>query len=110
MMITDTIREVKTEEAVYLLLTAYVEAVRSGSTLNCLSEPATGSPFTCIDDVSDRLVKLIDELEGASERSDDRTCEVIKDALDVFGTALARLRSLDSEKHQMPARAYRTAA
>ena len=110
MIIIDIIREAETEHDVYFLLTAYVEAVRFGDKLNCLSEPMTRLPFTGMDDVSGRFEKLVAELDVASRRLDDNTCEVIKEALHVFGTALNRLRSLAGERHASPAEIYRHAA
>ena len=99
-MITEVIREAETEHEVYFLLTAYVEAVRFGDKLNCLSESMTSLPLTGIDDVSERFDKLIGELDVASRRLDDKTCEVIKEALYIFGAGLNHLRSLEGEKHR----------
>jgi hypothetical protein len=94
MMITNIIREANTEPEVYFLLTAYIESIQFGDKLNCLSEHLTSLPLTGLDDVRQRSVKLVTELDVASKRLDDKVCVVIKEALEVFGTALSRLELL----------------
>jgi hypothetical protein len=91
MMITNIIREANTEPEVYFLLTAYIDAIQFGDKLNCLSEHLTSLPLTGLDDVRQRSVKLVTELDAASKRLDNSVCAVIKEALEVFGTALTRL-------------------
>jgi hypothetical protein len=91
MMITNFIREANTEHEIYFMLTAFIEAMRFSDKLNLLSEHLTSLPVTGMDDVRGRSAKLIAELDGASQRLDDRACMVVKQALVVFGTALTRL-------------------
>jgi len=110
MMINDIIRESATEHEVYFLLTSYVEAVRFGDKLQCLSESMLNLPLTGMDDVSERFEKLIVELDAASRRLDDGTCVLIKEALQVFGAATSRLRRLDVERNRIAAETYRHAA
>ena len=90
-MISNIIREANTESEVYFWLTAYIEAMRFGDKLNLLSEHPTRLPLTGLDDVRGRSAKLIAELDVASKRLDDKVCVVIKEALEIFGTALTRL-------------------
>lgn len=95
MVITDVIREADTEHEIYFLLTAYLEAVRFGDKLNFLSEHLTSLPLTGLDDVVGRSTKLIAELDGAPQRLDDKERVVVKETLEVFGTALSRLWLLE---------------
>lgn len=100
MMITDIIRKAETEHEVYFLLTAYLEAVRFGDQLGCLSEAMTQLPLAGIDDVRQRTAKLIGELDTASRRLDDKVCVVTKEALYVFSSGLERLRRLEMEDYR----------
>lgn len=100
MMIADVIRQSRTEHEVYFLLTAYIDAVRFGDKVDCLSESMTLLPLTGIGDVSERFDRLIGELDAASRQLDDKACEAIKEALHIFGVALKRLRSPSGEQHR----------
>ena len=94
-MITNFIREANTEHEIYFMLTAYIEAMRFSDKLNLLSERLTVLPLTGMDDLRGRSAKLVAELNEASLRLDDPACVMVKEALEVFGTALSRLELLD---------------
>jgi hypothetical protein len=96
MMITQAVREARTEQDIYLLLTAYVQATRLGDELKKLSRHATGLPLTGLDDVRERIQGLFTELGVASRGLDDGSRLVIKEALYVFGEALMRLKWLET--------------
>ena len=102
-MIADVIREAKTKHEIYFLLTAYVEAVRFCDKLNCTSEHITRLPINGVADVRARFEKLMIELDAASKRLDDKSCEVIHEAVHVFGAVLNRLQLLDEEHYQSSA-------
>ena len=80
MMITQAVREAGTEQDIYLLLTAYVQATRLGDELKKLSRHATSLPLTGLDDVKERIQGLFTELGVASRGLDDGSRLVIKEA------------------------------
>jgi hypothetical protein len=96
MMITQAVREARTERDIYLLLTAYVQATRLGDELKKLSRYATSLPLTGLDDLRERIQGLFTELGVASRGLDDGSRLVIKEALYVFGEALMRLKCLEA--------------
>ena len=96
MMITQAVREARTEQDIYLLLTAYVQATRLRDELRKLSRHATSLPLTGLDDVKERIQGLFTELGVASRGLDDSSRLVIKEALYVFGEALMRLKWLET--------------
>ncbi|HUL41980.1 MAG TPA: hypothetical protein VLV32_08780 [Burkholderiales bacterium] len=93
MTIATIIREANTEQEIYFLLTAYIDALQFGDKLNCLSEHLRKLPLTGLEDLRARSIKLVTELDAASKRLDDKVCTVIKEALEIFGAALSRLES-----------------
>jgi hypothetical protein len=99
-MFVDVIREAKNEHEIYFLLTSYVEAVRFGDKLNLVPECAKTLPLAGIDHVRHQSQQLIVELDKASKSLNDNACVVIKEALHLFGAALARLESLGDAKPQ----------
>jgi hypothetical protein len=100
MMITQAVREARTEQDIYLLLTAYVQATRLGDELRKLSRHATSLPLTGLDDVKERIQGLFAELGVASRGLDDGSRLVIKEALYVFGEALMRLQWLETAQQR----------
>jgi hypothetical protein len=94
-MFADVIREAKNEHEIYFLLTSYVEAVRFGDKLNLVPESVKTLPLAGIGHVRHQSQQLIVELDKASKNLNDNACVVIKEALHLFSTALARLESLD---------------
>lgn len=96
MMITQAVREARTEQDIYLLLTAYVQATRLADELRKLSRHVTSLPLTGLDDVKERIQGLFSELGMASRGLDDGSRLMIKEALYVFGEALIRLKWLET--------------
>ena len=101
MMITDVMRQAKTEHEIYFLLTAYVQSVRFGDKLSLIPENLTALPLAGIEDVAKRCQQLMVELDHASRELNDKYCEVTKEALHIFGTALTRLRALEQGQNQV---------
>ena len=95
-MITQAVREARTEQDIHMLLTAYVHATRLGDELKMLSRHLTSLPLTGVDDVRERIQGLFTELGVASRGLNDGSRLVIKEALYVFGAALKRLKSLEA--------------
>ncbi len=98
MMINDVIRDAATEHEIYFLLTAYVEAVRYCDKLNHLPEAMGNLPLAGMDDVRLRIEKLKTGLGKPHPELAGEDHAMIKEAMDIFETALNRLRSLDGEK------------
>jgi hypothetical protein len=96
MIITQAVREARTEQDIYLLLTAYVQATRLGDEVRKLSRHVTSLPLTGLDDVRERIQGLFIELGVASRGLDDGSRLVIKEALYVFGEASMRLKWLET--------------
>jgi hypothetical protein len=92
--ITQAIREARTEQEIYLLLTAYVKATRIGDEMNWLSQPMTSLPLAGPDDVRGRIQGLFAGLGMASRRLEDSSRTAIKEALYVFCEASLRLNAL----------------
>jgi hypothetical protein len=92
--IHQAIREARTEQEIYLLLTAYVKATRLGDEMNRLSQHMTSLPLAGADDVRGRIQGLFVGLGTASRRLDDVSRTAIKEALYVFCEASMRLDGL----------------
>ena len=93
-MIADDIRNARTEEVIYFLLTAYIDIVRSGDKPSSVPEHISRLPIRGIVDVGMRFEKLVSELDAASKQLNDEACVEIREALHIFSAALNRLRSL----------------
>jgi len=103
-MITQAVREARTEQDIYLLLTAYVQATRLADELRKLSGHIMSLPLTGLDDVRERIQGLFFELGMASGGLDDGSRLMIREALYVFGEALLRLKWLETaQRDQGPA-------
>ena len=92
--IHQAVREARTDQEIYLLLTAYVRATRIGDEMSRLSEQMTSLPLAGPDDVRGRIQSLFVGLGMASRRLDDRSRTTIKEALYVFCEASMRLNGL----------------
>ena len=92
--ITQAVREARTEQEIYLLLTAYVKATRIGDEMNRLSQHMASLPLAGADDVRGRIQGLFVGLGMASRRLDDISRTAIKEALYVFCEASLRLNGL----------------
>jgi hypothetical protein len=96
-MMIDVIRNADTEDAIYFMLTAYLEATRFRNTISYLPEEAVRLPLGGHVDVSRRFSALITALDNASKSLDDNACAVLTEALRIFGAAVYRLTVLDAD-------------
>ena len=96
-MYKDVIREAKSEQEIYFLLTSYVEAVRFGDQLNVVPAPVKRLPLAGRSEVRQQYQKLV-ELDQTSKAATDNANLVIKEALPIVGAALERLESLPEKR------------
>ncbi len=94
MLIIDVIRNAHSQHAVCFLLAAYVETLQFS---RVLPEGVTNLPRQR-KQVQKRLRRIIAQLVEAPKRLDARGSLVAKEALQVFGTALNRLKQLAKKK------------
>jgi len=94
-MFIDVIRGAETEHEIYFLLTSYIQAVRHSDRLRLAPELLARLPLHGMSDVQLRFEALVPELDKASRRLDGKGCVLIREALNVFGTALDRLTALE---------------
>jgi len=108
-MIADLIRSCKTDAAVYLLLTDYIETMRfqNGCRLPLL---VTRLPIGGRSDVAQRFRHLISALLEPSSKIDQSALIVIIEALRAFGAAVCQLTMLDVESITLPELKYAHAA
>ena len=107
-MITDVMREARTEYEVYFLLTSYIEAVRSCERSRSVPEQITALPIAGKLDVRTRYEQLIGGMDSASQTLDDDSYALLREALDILGTALNCLWSLDRDAAGLSAGRRRT--
>jgi hypothetical protein len=98
MLIAELIREARNEQEVYQLLNAYIEGTGRGGKRSYVAEDTARLP-SCSNDVMQRLLELVGDLDAASQRLDDQACLALKEAVHVFSNALHRLR-LFERAHQ----------
>ena len=94
MMINDVIRDAATEHEIYFLLAAYIEAVRYCDKPDHLPEIMGDLPLAGMDDVRLRTEKLKTGLGRPHPEPAGENRAMIKEAMDIFETALNRLQSL----------------
>ena len=94
-MITDVIRNADAGHEVLLLLTTYVDAMRDSDDFCRLSESVTTASLMDAADVRTCLKTLLTELDAASRNLDDNACELLHEAVYIFGTALEKLLALE---------------
>jgi hypothetical protein len=93
-MIADDIRNADTEDAIFVLLTAYIARVQAAADVGGMPGHITRLPVRGIIDVRMRFENLVVDLDEASRQLNDGVCAGIREALHIFGMALSRLRSL----------------
>lgn len=98
MMIIDVIREASDEYEIFFLLTAYVEAVRYCDKLKNQPEYMRLLPLAGTIDLEVRIDKLKSELARPSHDPGDKDRLIVREAADIFDTALHRLHALQEEK------------
>jgi hypothetical protein len=92
MIIGRVIRDAESENEIYFLLTAYIEATQFGGRL---PEYLTNLPITGLKDVEARSQRLIMERDKASEQPSNKAGVIIEEALQIFDDALCRLKVLE---------------
>ena len=93
-MLANLIREVTTESEVFALVNTFIEASRACGKLSHL--PAqVATPVSDFNNLLQRCLSLLGELDSASKRHDEPVCAVIKETLHVFSAALERLKAIE---------------
>jgi hypothetical protein len=103
-MLVELMCDVRAECEVYQLLHAYIEAGGYAGKPGFLP-PGMATAVTTVNDVRQRYLALIGELDAASKHVDDEARLMLKEALHVFRSALYRLQLFEREK-QRPLAAY----
>ncbi len=93
MILADLIRDAESESDVFRLLTAFVEALRYADRLGMLPQFLTTLPLKGVVDLESRFGRLVVEL-GTGAADGGGASQVAKEAREIFGTALHRLRAL----------------
>jgi len=101
-MFIDVIRGAETEHEIYFLLTAYIQSVRYSDRLRLAPDLLARLPLHGMSDVQSRFGALVPELDKASRRLDGKGCVLIREALNIFGTALDRLTALELQSLRPP--------
>jgi hypothetical protein len=105
MQILDVMRKVNTENEVKFLLAAYVETLPFYDFAHSLPHGVTDLPLAGMEDVRDRFETLLDiELSGGAAQAGERVHAIVREAAEVFGVALTRLRTLRTNMHVPTAR------
>jgi hypothetical protein len=89
MEITDVIRQADSDYVVFFLLAAYIETLQFGRQV---PDYLTQLPINGFDDLNVRFANLAVVLDLASTKQDVSACMVLRESLQVFGTALNKLR------------------
>ncbi len=102
--IVDVTREATSAPEVLTLLNGYITTARASGKLSGLGAHAV----TCqapVDAVFERCCALMRELDLASRRWDDKTIFEIKEALQIYGSALDCLWRLERERRRLSVQA-----
>lgn len=100
MMIREAIEEASSEQEIFVLLASHIEAVRQVDEKNLLPWAIRHLPVSGTDDIKTRIQALHLIVERARSHADDRTCNVIEEALITFQSALRRTAQLQSDDDQ----------
>jgi hypothetical protein len=95
MMVTHAVREANSSRELYLLLAAYLQAVRLGGALIDPFREIATAPLISMEDVKERTLSLFFMLQAVSKSLDEDSRVAVKEALYVFGTVGDRLKSLE---------------
>lgn len=105
MTLTDAIRNASIVHEIHFLLTSYVEAVRYCDQLGRLPDEMRGLPINGRDDLIVRIGTLKAVFGASPEKLGDKDRVVVKEALDIFCCALARLNYLAEAERETLAHA-----
>jgi len=95
-MIDDHVRRARNESEIFFLLTSYMEALQFGDKKHFISASTIALPLRTTADLQERSTQLFIDLDNASKALDDQACLAMKEALQVFGSALHRLHYLQA--------------
>ncbi len=94
-MIHSAIRNSDSDHQIYALFAGYIETLQSG--VNRIGYSAA-QPISGINDLRARFRQLMIELDATSSNTEDKS-SVMKQALYIYGEALARLHKLAEKKN-----------
>src|SRR6476620_4233587 len=95
MIVTQAIREANSAREVYLLLSAYLAAVRLGGEMSDPFLEIATAPLVSMEDVKRKPFQLYSMLQAVSKRPDDKARGAVKEALYVVSAVLASLKALE---------------
>ena len=98
-MITDAIHNANTEHEVLLLLTTYIESARISGRFHFLAEKVTPLPLNGLHGVRTHFANLLVELDSASRNFDNYTCEVLHEAVHIYGAGMEQMVKLERRQH-----------
>jgi hypothetical protein len=98
MEIINVIRDARTADEIYSLLTAYIEALQHCDKSESVAQRLLTLPINGKVDLQARSEQLFVELDVASKRLDDNACVVIKEARAIFTAALHCIRLHDKSR------------
>lgn len=90
MTITEAVISASSKEEIFVLLTYYLDALRSGENIHRLPEAITKLPLAGANDLRLRIGRLNVELDAASKNLDDRTGQTILEVQATFLIAIHR--------------------
>lgn len=103
MQMLDVMRRVNCEHEVRFLLSAYVETLQFYDSARSLPQGVTVLPLAGLEDVRERFEALLDlDLSGSAVHSGERVHAIVREAVEVFGAALARLQILQKAAKAAP--------
>jgi len=105
MIITDIIRNASAAPEIYFLLTSYVEAARYCDPLERLPADVRYLPIDGVDDLSARVDRLKSALAAPPDEMIAQDRAIVREALDIYGYALKRLRYLAEAERESLAHA-----
>jgi hypothetical protein len=95
-LLPDAIQEADTEDEIFFLLAAHIEALRFCDKLRLLPWQVRDLPLAGSDDLKARIYGL--RLRGTAFDTDHEVCPVVEETIDVFRTALRRLAFLQADR------------
>ena len=104
MTIIDLIRDADSEDKIYALLTAYIDALRHSGKGEHVAQQLLALPINGAADLHARLTILFLELDIASKRLDNDMLVVYKEALAIVASALHRIQLLKNNLRSLRGR------
>ena len=101
MTILDMIRGADSEDKIYALLTAYINALRHSENGEHVDQRLLDLPISGEADLHARLTVVFVALDIASKRLDNDMLVVYKEALAIVASALHRIHTLENNLHSL---------